>query len=136
MKRLAALCLAATACAPVEPPSSPDPIAFAGGTNWACDDGSAVRTQLQGTATMGLVLGDGTPLALPEVPGPTGNRYAADGWVWFTNGGTAILTQQGGQINCRVSAAPPAAPVPTVQTTVPGTTVADPFFEPNISTEF
>lgn len=27
--------------------------------------------------------------------------YAADGWVWFVDGDRAVLTEQGGQKNCR-----------------------------------
>ena len=76
---------------------------FEGGTPYVCDTGSAVRAQLQG-GSMGLVLDDGRALSLPRVTGATtGTTYGSEGWVWFTTGDSAILTEQGGQQNCRVS---------------------------------
>ncbi|MEO0859903.1 MAG: hypothetical protein AAFY65_04765 [Pseudomonadota bacterium] len=79
----------------------PDPIAFAGGTPWVCDTGAALRTEQQGSA-IGLVLDDGRALSLPRVQSTGGGTtYGADGWVWFAQGDTAILTEQGGQKNCR-----------------------------------
>ena len=129
MRRALPLVLLA-ACAPVAE-ETPTPVAFAGGTAWRCDDGQSIRTQQNGDR-LGLVLGDGTPLDLPAVQTPAGLRYAADGWVWFRRGDGAILTQQGGQTNCRLSAAPLAAAPVGPAPAVPTVTVA-PAFPPNVA---
>ncbi|MBM2576804.1 MliC family protein [Jannaschia sp. Os4] len=121
MKRILPLLLL-VACAPAPEQEEVVPVAFAGGTPFLCDDGQTIRTQLRGDR-LGLVLGDGTPLDLPAVQTPAGLRYAADGWVWFRRGDNAILTQQGGQVNCRIAdttaAAPPTGGVPAADAPAP-----------------
>lgn len=97
------------ACAPAAPNITAVPVAFAGGAAYTCDDGQTIRVERR-AGSLGIMLGDGTPLDLPRVQTLDGTRYAADGWVWFESGPTAILTQQGGQANCRIAAGPRPAP--------------------------
>jgi membrane-bound inhibitor of C-type lysozyme len=98
------------ACVPAVPPNlaapQVDPIPVTQGSLafYACDDGQTIGTRLA-PGRVALTLGDGTPLDLPLIQTPGGPRYAADGWIWFTDGDRAILTQQGGQTNCALDPA-------------------------------
>jgi hypothetical protein len=106
MSRLALLApLVLAACVPAPPSNiaapdvAPIPVPTGALAFYGCDDGQTIGKRL-GARSVALTLGDGTPLDLPLIQTPGGPRYAADGWIWFTDGDSAILTQQGGQTNC------------------------------------
>ena len=133
MRRAIPLALAALALAACQPaPDNPDldadrfgtledgsdnPSVRGSGTRYDCDTGATVFAERRG-ATMLISLADGRNLALPRVDATGGGtRYAESGWVWFATGDRAVLTEQGGQANCRVASGLPdanlgAAPLP------------------------
>ena len=76
-----------------------NPSVAGSGTRYDCDTGETVFAEVRGRQAL-ISLDDGRNLALPRVDG---NRYAGDGWVWFVSGSDAVLTEQGGQRNCRTA---------------------------------
>ena len=69
-----------------------------------CDNGSTINsTASDRSATISL--DDGTNIRLDRIDTPSdARRYSDGGYVWFVDGDDAVLTERGGQLNCRVSA--------------------------------
>ena len=81
--------------------STPTPgPAPSGGTPYLCDTGERIAVAYRGRSAV-VNLPDGRSRTLPAVESASGARYAEPGLVWFVEGPSGILTDRGGQAQCR-----------------------------------
>ncbi|WP_308916784.1 MliC family protein [Jannaschia sp. LMIT008] len=103
--------LTLTACDPAEPlpddPSAAIPSGPPTGAtrSYECDTGVTL-TASRDAGSAQLRLETGEVLRLPRIPEAAPTTYASDGFVWFVQGNRGVLTDRGGQKNCRVQAGP------------------------------
>ena len=109
MKRAVPLLMILAACDPAGAPpitnveDPPARIPTGSGQRYDCDTGATFFANNGATGAL-VTLDTGEALQLPRVGSSAGGtQYAANGVVWFVQGSRAVLTERGGQINCRVA---------------------------------